>query len=238
MAEPATLSKAKLVELDAKFTNPLPGGKQVEVQFNPESLKVSYTTKTEQPASAGDQNGNPPRQVIGAGLTKLALQLWFDVNAPGARGVQDVRELTGGVSYFMIPRRSTVDPKAQPVPPGLSFVWGTFTFAGVMDSLEESLDFFSPDGRPLRASLSLTLSGQMEIAKLAGSPSGTAAAGPTAGTKPLTKAPAGVSLQNLAASAGAAVSWQAIATANGIENPRLLAPGQLLDLNAGLAARF
>ena len=46
------------------------------------------------------------------------------------------------------------------VPPAVRFLWGSFQFDGLMDSLEESLEFFSNDGRPLRASMSLTLSQQ------------------------------------------------------------------------------
>jgi nucleoid-associated protein YgaU len=38
-------------------------------------------------------------------------------------------------------------------------------------------------------------------------------------------------LQGLADAAGKGASWQSIATANGIENPRLLVPGQWIDLN-------
>jgi hypothetical protein len=51
----------------------------------------------------------------------------------------------------------------------------------------------------------------------------------------MTEAPARSSLQSLAASqpggGGAGRDWQSIAAANGIENPRLLQPGQLIDLN-------
>jgi hypothetical protein len=39
------------------------------------------------------------------------------------------------------------------------FAWGTFRFDGHIEALEETLDFFSPDGRALRARLSLTLRG-------------------------------------------------------------------------------
>jgi nucleoid-associated protein YgaU len=41
-------------------------------------------------------------------------------------------------------------------------------------------------------------------------------------------------LQGLAASQGRGEQWQAIAAANGIENPRLLQPGQLIDMNVEL----
>ncbi|MFE2879329.1 hypothetical protein ACFXG6_25390 [Streptomyces roseus] len=236
MPEPGTLRKAELLELDAGFKKALPGGRRVEVQFNPESLKVTYSTRTEQQQGVGDQRGNSPRQVVGAGATKLALQLWFDVNAPGAGGVQDVRVLTQGVTYFMVPRSAQGDgagaAATQPVPPGVRFSWGTFHFDGMMDSLEETLDFFSPDGRPLRASLTLGLSGQLEIVSPSAADTTESTAGPTAGTRPLTRAPGGSSLQSLAVSAGAGADWHAIAEANGIENPRLLEPGRLIDLGA------
>jgi hypothetical protein len=35
---------------------------------------------------------------------------------------------------------------------------------------------------------------------------------------------------------GANADWQSIATANGIENPRLLQPGQLINMNARASA--
>ena len=55
--------------------------------------------------------------------------------------------------------------------------------------------------------------------------------GAPAGTKPLTPAPAGSTVQSLADHEGQGANWQAIAAANNIENPRLLAPGQLIDLD-------
>ena len=43
-----------------------------------------------------------------------------------------------------------------------------------------------------------------------------------------------IDVQGLAAGAGVGVDWQIVAAANGIENPRLLTPGQLIDLNVGV----
>jgi hypothetical protein len=240
MGEAAALAKARLVELDASFRSPAPGGLSVEVQFNPETLKVTYQNRPQEQKSAGDQRGNSPRQVMGAGSTKLALQLWFDVNSPGAGGERDVRALTGKVARFMLPASppgSSAATADRPSPPGVRFAWGTFTFDGLMDSLDETLDFFSPDGRPLRAMLNIGLSGQLEIVPPAGGPDSGASTGPTAGTRPLSAATAGATLPGLAAAAGAGLDWQAVASANGIENPRLLAPGQLIDLNLNAGGR-
>ncbi|MEA2588623.1 MAG: hypothetical protein QOH66_1550 [Actinomycetota bacterium] len=235
MGDTTKLAKARLIELDAQFKNPAPGGKSVEVQFNPDTLKVTTANQTQQQQSAGDQRGNSPRQVVGAGAAKLALALWFAVGVPGAGSAKDVRELTQEVAYFMKPKSPPAGGGGggtQPTPPGVRFQWGTFRFDGLMDSLEETLDFFSPEGQPLRSNLSFSLSGQLEIVPPSGAGGDPAArAGPTPGTRPLTQVPAASSLPGLAATAGLGANWQAIAAANGVENPRLLSPGMLLDLN-------
>jgi len=41
--------------------------------------------------------------------------------------------------------------------PAVRLAWGSFQFDGHVARLEESLDVFAPDGRPLRASLELVL---------------------------------------------------------------------------------
>ena len=51
------------------------------------------------------------------------------------------------------------------------------------------------------------------------------------GTQPLIQASAGATLQGIADSQGQGANWQAIASANGIENPRSLQAGQLVNTN-------
>jgi hypothetical protein len=241
-------AKAKLIELEPNFERK-PGGKEVEVQFNPESLKVSFSNQLVDPpnvgSSSGASGGTRPqtgnRQYVGQGTTKLSLQLWFDVNAPlpeQQKGAGDVRNLTKDVAYFITPQ----EVRGGFTVPAVQFRWGSFSFDGVVESLEESLEFFSEDGVPLRASITLSLT-QQKIqafeggnARAAVPPPGTlGSSGAPAGTQPLAQAPAGSTLQGLAAAQGLS-NWQAIAAANGIENPRLLSPGQLIDLNAAAPA--
>ncbi len=237
MADAVSLKKAQLRELESDFLHEKKGGKIVEVQFNPETLKLSYSNQSSSSGS-DDKSNTKPNQFVGGGTTKLSLQLWFDVSAPlpqEKQGVDDVRKLTSEVVYFITPQG---DQKA-PVPPGLRFVWGTLQFDGVVESLEESLEFFSSEGKPLRASMSLNLSGQKVLTPTAQSTTGSSNAGgpgaTTPGTLPLSPALAGSTLQNLAAGAGLGTNWQAIAAANGIDNPRLLQPGQLLNLNPSVS---
>jgi hypothetical protein len=236
MPDSSKPAKAQLIELDASF-DVKSGGKSVSVQFNPESLKVSFANQLVQPANAGagDQSGPSARQFVGAGTTKLALQLWFDVGAQtsdSANRVVDVRELTKHVAFFITPKADG----AQFIPPALRFLWGSFQFDGFVDSLEESLEYFSDEGVPLRANVTLAMS-QQRIQEFSGRqnspPPGTAGAdGSAPGTSPLVQATQGATLQSIADSLGKGDSWQDLALANGIENPRLLQPGQLIDISA------
>src|SRR5262249_48078848 len=163
MPDSAQLAKAELHEMDSDFKNVInDADRKVTVQFNPESLKVSYANQLATPSGAGDQKGTPTRQFVGAGTTKLSLQIWFDVSAPlpdDSSGVSDVRKLTERVAYFITPRKDDQDP-TKLIPPAVRFLWGSFQFDGIMDSLEESLELFSSDGIPLRASMTLNLSQQ------------------------------------------------------------------------------
>jgi hypothetical protein len=226
----AALAKAQLIELNQKFTDEKPGGQTVEVQFNPETLKVTYANQIEQPKGGDQASGTAGRQFVGAGTTKLALQLWFDVTAMEQDPVDDVRRLTQKVIYFMTPQPSDDDAKRL-APPGIRFQWGSFLFDGMVDGIEQSLEFFSPDGKPLRASISLSLS-QQKILEATFEGDGQVPAQP--GRRPLTGAKQGDTLQSLAAKGGK-MDWQSIAAANGIEDPLRLAPGQLIDLNAGIS---
>ena len=244
MPESSKPAKAQLIELDANFEKKS-GGKSVTVQFNPETLKVSFANQLVQPANAsgggsggtGDQSGPASRQFVGAGTTKLSLQLWFDVWAQlpeTASRVIDVRELTKNVAYFITPKQEGT----HFIPPAVRFLCGSFQFDGIMDSLDENLEFFSDEGVPLRASMTIAMS-QQRITEFSGRqnsgtqtpPGVTGPAGSAPGTSPLVQASAGASLQSIAAGSGQGSNWQAVAEANGIENPRLLQPGQLINTN-------
>jgi hypothetical protein len=288
---------ARLIELKDDLSDVKPSGKVVEVQFNPESLKLSYANQI-QPQANGSSNARPPtgnqsqgtpaRQFVGTGTSKLAVQLWFDVSAATSAPfmVDDVRRLTGQVLYFMKPKPPAAGARdaAQRTPPGIRFSWGDFLFDGIVESIEENIEFFASTGKALRASMTLNLV-QQDILVPDFSQAGD---GRIPGTRPLWPAGGGQPLQQMndaqpgggggspatgngsgsggtsgvggtggpggglpggaAAAFGAGVGpggstpiggaafqsggWQKVALANGIENPRALAPGQLLDLGA------
>lgn len=219
------LAKAKLIELTGDFKNEKDekhGGQKIEVQFNPESLKLSYANQIVQPKGVDNASGTGGRQFVGMGTTKLSLQLWFDVTAMQQDPVDDVRRLTQKVVYFMTPQK--IDSENQ-VPPGVRFSWGSFVFDGMVEGIEETIEFFSPEGKPLRASITLNLSQQNILQQ--------EFKGNGIGQKPLTSAKSGDSLQSIAAKLGKG-DWQSIAAANQIEDPLRLSPGRLIDLNVGV----
>jgi len=253
MPKPGTLEKATFTELWPGADNALKeqnkdGGaaKKVTVQFNPATMKLSFSNQN----AGGSQPGGSSTQFVGQGTTKLSLELWFDVTLPRPTGASDpqgdVRNLTKEVAYFMTPQQVTKEGKTGLLPPGVQFQWGTFLFKGTVDSVEETLELFSEDGKPLRAGMTLSLSKQdlkFEFgaakppagggAGSGGGPGG--AGGPAAGTQPLQMAKAGDTIQGASARAGVG-DWKAVAIANGIENPRLVSPGSLLNVTGSGSA--
>ncbi|HYH78818.1 MAG TPA: hypothetical protein VEX86_03455 [Longimicrobium sp.] len=249
------LAKAVLTEMWPGSEGPLEernkdGGpaKKVVVQFNPETLKVSFSNQN----AGGTQPSGSATQFVGAGTTKLSLELWFDVQLPLHSSTPnpggDVRSLTSAVTYFMTPQDTTVDGVDGKLPPGVQFQWGTFLFKGTVDSLEESLEYFSEEGKPLRASMSLNISRQDMVVEFGDPAKGvtseaakaaTAASGgkdsPAPGTRPMQPARDGDTVQAASAKAGVG-DWKKVALANGIENPRLVPPGKLLDVSGAVSA--
>jgi hypothetical protein len=91
--------------------------------------------------------------------------------------------------------------------------------------MNETLDFFSNSGKPLRATVALQISKQeIRVPAVEGSP----------GTSEQHLVEDGETLQQAAAAAGRD-DWQGVAAANGVENPRRMSAGALVDLRAGVS---
>ena len=107
MPDSQNLAKAELRELSPDGKTEINSDKNCLVQFNPETLKVSFANQISKPEGGGAKKGKPPTQFVGAGTTKLNLQLWFDITAPmptGQKAETDVRKLTKKVAYFITPK--------------------------------------------------------------------------------------------------------------------------------------
>ncbi|RSL17983.1 hypothetical protein EDE15_3536 [Edaphobacter aggregans] len=242
MPQSVTLETARFQEVywdNQGKVNVTNGGKNFQVQFNPQTLKLTYSNQK----AGGDQPKGSSTQFVGRGVTKLSLELWFDVALAQTQNkatAKDVRQLTQEVVYFMIPKDAPASSakKQAPPPPGLQISWGAFTFAGNMDSLDETLDFFSSDGYPLRSSLAISITRQ-EI-QYDATAAATLQNPQSAGLQEYTPVQSKQTFQQMAANAGSsslpgAPGWQGLALANGIENPRLIAAGALVNVSADVS---
>jgi len=224
MPDPAKLTLATLTEItlgdgDAPTETT---GTPIEVQFNPESLKVVYSNTVE----GGENPGSAAMQFVSKASTKLDVELWFDASYDP--DTNDVRVFTDEVQYFIRPKEEQTSEGTKFVVPAVRFHWGSFLFDGVMSTMNETLDFFSADGRPLRAKIAIGISNQ-DI-KFRIPPPTAGGGGPaTPGQAPQTPVAQGDTMQQVAARSGNPNGWQALAAANGIDNPRLPDPGTFLD---------
>lgn len=221
MPEQVRLEKAKLVEVELRSGGEDGDvkGEPVDVQFNPESLRLT----TSNSIGKTDVTGTAGMQFISSSSMKLDFDLWFDASVhPTAN---DVRVLAEALHELITPKAIPEQGEAKFVVPAVRFSWGAFLFEGVITSLNETLDLFSSDGRPLRSKASVSMASQdvkFKIQQLEDARS----SGP--GQVPQVPVGAGDSIQQLAGRAGATKDWRGLADAAGIDNPRLPQAGTLL----------
>jgi hypothetical protein len=253
------LQKATLTVIDFNTSQPSTDPNlKVEAQFNPQTLQVTYRNVGPEGATVDLRQSSTqgaPLQQTGY-LADLSVDLLFDTTTMG----DDVRNITVKIVKMIKGDNKPGNQQSQSstgAPPRqlVQFCWGTFLFYGSVQSVTETLEFFSEGGVPLRSSVKIGLNG-VELDRtnpsafaglglslsigvgIGGAGIGFSAsvslnAGISVGTTPLTLAKAGDTLQGLAGRANA--DWKSIASANNIDNPRMVPPGTILNLNAGAA---
>lgn len=211
----------------------------IPVQFNPNSLRINYSNTMAAERSTGKKK-SPPPQYIDKSESTFAVQLIYDTTVPGpAKGEfswginsspdetdgnaathqvnTDVRNLTKKITDQFIDSTKSPQSHGHSVPRKCQFEWGAFIFRGMVSSYSETLDFFSPEGIPLRATVALTLkedSFQFEQLQA------------KAGERAALSFSNAASAQASAAAPSAAAAgkdpkgWRAIALLNGIEDVR------------------
>jgi hypothetical protein len=154
----ATLQRLKRVGKPAK-NKPArvePDGEPLPVQFNPSSLKIARSNNVDRGGvTAKTQKVQNPS----AEPSKLTFDLEFDTAEQTWDGRSvDVREWTALVRQFVEP---PTDPQnAGKPPPAVQFAWGTLVFNGIVEQMNEDLDYFAPDGTPVHAKVSVSISEQ------------------------------------------------------------------------------
>jgi len=200
-----------------------------DVHFNPSSLQYVISNNMKNTGS-----GNSSKQYVDESTGKLTMDLIFDTTDTG----EDVRLHSVRVAKLMEPDES------DKTPPIVEFEWGLYTFAGMMQGYKETIDFFSSDGVPLRASVNLTLSSQDKVfeggSKKGKAKTGTAGAlGSHTGNSVQTPSPSssdGHGVTRTATQAGNPATARRIAAENGLENMRFPGTAQLQVNEASASA--
>lgn len=188
---------------------------ELKVHFNPAALQLTVANKLG-PGKSKDKKGG--RQVVSEASAKLALELVFDTTG----SLENVCDITLKVAQLM-------GDKGKPAPQ-VTFSWGAFRFTGIVDSYKETLEFFSADGIPLRATVSLGMT--REEAVFERGPQGRKAAGWSGGeSEPAeVRPPPGRSTTDTATQAGAPAAGRALAAQNGEESMRFpQSPSLVMD---------
>jgi len=216
-----SLVKARLVIMEPPASvGAKPGGKLATVafQFNPNTLSLSKSTEWRRsPERMADQAALP--EFVGSGPRILSVNVFLDATATHDNSVEDRVEK---LLTACVPTKKSI-AKKKPASPWVRFEWGTarsVSFDGVLSSLSVDYALFDVDGKPLRATCSLSI----EEAGV-----GTPGQNPTSGSREARRTHrvvAGDSLPQLAwLEYGDATAWRVIAEANDIDDPMVLVPG-------------
>lgn len=211
------------------------GGLCFTAMFNPASLKVSLSNKLqdEESAASGQKGNGKPQQNTRVSTTKLETELIFDTSDTGA----DVRaDKTRGTE--ILKKLALAGEGDHPAPPKVEFRWGRFKYIGLIESLNETLDFWSSEGVPLRSTIQLSIAGTgTDIVE-----TGDAATLNQFQQSAIVEAPAdGRGTTAVAANAGNSGAGRALAAANGLESMRAGDGGSIAvsgAINFKSAAKF
>jgi nucleoid-associated protein YgaU len=204
----------------AKLSIASEDGNGIDVMFNPNTYTI---TKQIAWNRSNDARANAPTVAFGGGgARELSLELFFDVTeSTDAR--KDVRNETDDLVFLTRIMRD----KEKPRPPICTVSWdqtttADFPFVGLVSSLTQRFTLFHSSGRPLRATVNVTFT------EFLSRTDDLLHTDPELTTRTVRR---GDKLSDIAAQVYLdPAAWRAIALANRIENPLLLAAGTTLTI--------
>ena len=229
-----SITRAYFVRLDEKGENEIPGSR-VDVQFNPSELSTSKGARIAEIAIPGIDS--PILQFVRGENETVTLELFFDTTEDGTEAnATPVTTLTN--QFYALVKMSG----NEHAPPRCRFNWGEEfpgliqqegsvsgvrkAFDCIVESIEQRFTMFSPEGIPLRATLTVslreytTLNKQLERLNLR-----------SADHTRVHRVRRGETLPQIAYDTyGSVDQWRKIARANDILRPRDLEPGTVLVL--------
>ncbi|OPX45573.1 hypothetical protein CLHUN_09520 [Ruminiclostridium hungatei] len=127
--------KAQIIPLDLAGVGP------ISVMFNPNEYTVSFEGKY-----TGE---NDKKQFQRSETPEFKVSLFYDTYEKR----KDVRRETGKLTSLLDPKVSGKNTKKPPV---CLFIWGGFTYRGVLSRIEQKFTMFMEDGTPVRSQMDVT----------------------------------------------------------------------------------
>jgi LysM repeat protein len=216
-----TVTKLKIEVLDKGAVDEKRGPlDSFSVPFNPTEFSLNKGSQIAEIAIPGLDS--PILQFVRGQNETLTLDLFFDTTNGGmGEGATDVRDQTK-----MIYQLVKIQPKTH-APPRVQLSWGkALNLTAIVESVQQKFTLFSPDGVPLRATLTVSFREYKTLEKQLGelnlqSPNHTK----------MRVVQRGDTLSRIAAEEYDDPSaWRQIAEANKLDNPRRLVPGAVLQI--------
>jgi hypothetical protein len=122
--------------------------KKYEVQFNPESLKITAAVNDKKNVTSLEENKQNVQYSSNEATYSLSVQLIFDESNSIIQTEGKVqKEVEGFISAI-----SSENTRA------LVFMWGNINYEGILDNVEATYTMFDSNGIPIRANMNLSIS--------------------------------------------------------------------------------
>jgi hypothetical protein len=163
----AQFRRASIVPFNDAGTEPQ-DDQAVPLDFNPETLTLKTSAGQSRDRS---RQGRQQVQNVGASSATLSFEAVFDSTRPrdGADGRAPIQEEELDVRLRTRPLALLIQAaeggqggggNSQPAPKRVQFRWGSIVFNGLITQYQETFDYFSPGGVPLRSKVQVTLTEQ------------------------------------------------------------------------------
>ena len=228
------MEKGKIIICDEKDNE----SDSINFTFNPSSYSISSTPRYKDisPLSTDEEK----KEYLGGVSRTLSCTLIFDsfsdVDLFSKDSAKKVTQMTDGIENQLPPitnKLNTLELAAHVngevhKPPTVKFIWGNLKFRGVISNLSIEYTMFSMEGKPIRATVNLTISEEKDAA-LAAKESPFESPDRTK-SRVIVE---GMSLWSIAYEEyGDCEKWREIAKANNIMNPLDIRPGQVIQIPA------
>jgi len=116
-------------------------GEEIQVMFNPTEYSVSTNVEM-----SGEGRGIQFQRV---GMETFSISLFYDTY----ESQTDVRDETDQIVSLTMP---AVELRETSRPPYCNFIWGGFSYSGIISNVDQRFTMFLESGIPVRAELSVT----------------------------------------------------------------------------------